>query len=74
MKSMSEAWQDLVGTVEKGVKKGSFGRVRDLRVELAGQNVVIRGKTPNHYTKQLAHHAALDVLKGYRLVNEIVVG
>lgn len=73
MMSVPVASPDLAG-IERGVVRRTFGRVRDLQVELAGQVVVLRGKVATYYTKQLAQHGALDALDGQRLVNEIVVG
>lgn len=73
MMSAAVVSPDLSG-IERGIVSRTFGRVRDLQVELAGQVVVLRGKVANYYTKQLAQHGALDLLDGHRLVNEIVVG
>lgn len=48
------------------------GRVRDLRVELHDQGVVLRGWTRAYYAKQLAQHGVME--SGFPIVaNEIEV-
>jgi hypothetical protein len=49
------------------------GRVRDLRVVLREDRVVLLGNAANYYAKQLAQHYVLKVLGAAVLVNEIEV-
>ena len=64
---------DFVGTVTQGVQRRSHGRVRNLRIELDGQTVFLRGQTASQHTKQLAQYGALDVIEDRQLINEIIV-
>jgi hypothetical protein len=64
----------LVSILADAIREGTHDRVRDLRVELDGVGVVVRGRAASYYVKQLAHRAALGVLEGGRLFNEIQVG
>jgi hypothetical protein len=64
---------ELVARVERIVRCRTGGRIRDLRVELQGTDVVISGVAPTYYAKQLATHAALDEIAGHTLTNAIEV-
>jgi hypothetical protein len=48
-------------------------RIRDLRIELCPEHVVLRGHAESFYVKQLAQHGIRDVLPKVRLENAIVV-
>ncbi len=64
---------ELVARIERIVRCRTGGRIRDLRVELQGTDVVISGVAPTYYAKQLATHAALDEIAGHTLTNAIDV-
>ena len=64
---------ELVARVERIVRCRTGGRIRDLRVDLVGTDVVISGMAPTYYAKQLATHAALDEIAGHTLTNAIEV-
>jgi hypothetical protein len=49
------------------------GRVRDLRVELHGGGLVLRGWARTYYAKQLAQHAAMEANALPILANDIEV-
>jgi hypothetical protein len=49
--------------VEDVVRSRTNGGIRDLRVDVADGTVVLTGRAVNYYTKQLATHAALDVVE-----------
>ena len=58
--------------LEALLQRRLVGRVRDLRVELHGRGVVLRGWTRTYYVKQLAQHATME--SGLQiLANEIEV-
>jgi len=63
----------LADRVERTVRCRTGGRIRDLRVQLFGEDVVLSGVTSTYYAKQLATHAALDELGGGQLTNSIEV-
>ena len=65
---------DLVSSIERKIWSRTHGRVRDLRVEIAGHSLVLRGRVPTYYTKQLAQQGALEILTGKPIVNAIDVG
>jgi hypothetical protein len=63
----------LLQQIEARVRDSTSNRVRDLLVEEAGDCVVVRGQVRTRHTKQLALHAALELLPGGRLRDQIVV-
>jgi hypothetical protein len=50
------------------------GRVRDLRVDVAENGLVIRGRAMTYYAKQLAQHIVMEMTSTPILANEIHVG
>jgi hypothetical protein len=64
---------DLVSRVERTVRCRTGGRIRDLHVELQGDDVILSGVACTYYAKQLATHAALGELDDRTLSNEIEV-
>jgi hypothetical protein len=48
-------------------------RVRDLRVEVRTDRVVLRGRTSSYHVKQLALQGAIEAYPDARLENAIVV-
>lgn len=67
------AGDDLAARVERIVRCRTGGRIRDLRVEVQGADVIISGVACTYYAKQLATHAALGELDQRKLSNEIEV-
>lgn len=49
------------------------GRVRDLRLHLEGEALVLRGHARTYYAKQLAQHAVMDATDLPIRANEIEV-
>ena len=49
------------------------GRIRDLRVQLLGTGLVLRGRATTYHAKQLAQHAAMELSEHPILANEIDV-
>lgn len=64
----------LVERIERRVRWRTSGMVRDLRVEVVGDQVVISGRTATYHVKQLATHGAQDAVPNLQLLNEIEVG
>ena len=48
-------------------------RVRDLRVILLPDGLILQGRTATYHAKQIAQHAAMEVADMPILANEIVV-
>ncbi len=70
--SLAEA-ERLVASIERAVQEETGRGVRDLRVELHEEGVLLRGRCHSYYTKQLAQHAAMAVPGGDAVTNEIEV-
>jgi hypothetical protein len=64
----------LLQQIEARVRNTTSNRVRDLLVEQADGGVVLRGQVRTRHTKQLALHAALELLPVGSLRDQIVVG
>jgi hypothetical protein len=63
----------LVSRIERIVRCRTGGRIRDLRVDVSEDYVVISGVATTYYAKQLVTHAALDEIPGRMLTNAIEV-
>lgn len=59
--------------LEQRVLRLTGRRVRDLSVEVDGEEVVIRGRASSFHVKQLAQHAVREILEFAPLRNAIVV-
>ena len=49
------------------------GRIRDLHIVVHDQGIVLGGRAPTYYVKQLAQHGVRDLLPPVRLENSIAV-
>jgi osmotically-inducible protein OsmY len=49
------------------------GRIRQLRVSATEKFVILSGACNSYHTKQLAQHAAMELLDSERLINDITV-
>ncbi len=65
--------EKLVASIEQAVWRETSGRVRDLRVEVNRQGVLLSGRCDTYYAKQMAQHAAMSVHKTLQLTNQIEV-
>jgi len=59
--------------LEFQIRERTAGRVKNLRVYRSDDGVVLQGSSHTFYAKQLAQHAALQLVPRGRLLNEIVV-
>jgi hypothetical protein len=59
--------------VERLVRSRTGGMIRELRVEVLDDEIILTGRTATYYTKQLATHAVLGLLKDATLTNDIEV-
>jgi hypothetical protein len=62
--------QDLA----RKVREWTGQRVRDLTIEVGTGGIVLRGRSPSYYVKQLAQQGVWELLPGVGLRNAIVVG
>lgn len=71
--TLEEAAQ-IAASIERAVNEYTGGAVRNLRVEVCVDRVLLRGFCQTYYCKQLAQHAAMGIPGGRVLDNEIEVG
>lgn len=64
---------ELQSELEQIVRRRTGRRVRNLRVELAGERVILRGQATSYYVKQLAQHGIFEILPRILLENTIDV-
>lgn len=64
---------DLQQTLTARVQQWTGRRVRNLRIEVSPEGVVLRGHAPTFHVKQLAQHGVRDLLPQVELHNAIVV-
>jgi len=63
---------DLLERIEEDMRRRLAGRVRDLRLILRDDGLVMRGCVRTYYSKQLAQHAIMELTK-LPIRNEIEV-
>lgn len=60
-------------SIERAVWRETGGRIRNLRVEVNEDGVLLTGRCTTYYAKQQAQHAAMRVPHDGELVNRIEV-
>jgi osmotically-inducible protein OsmY len=70
--TLAEA-EELAASIEQAVWRETGGRVRNLRVEVTGSEVLLTGRCNTYYAKQQAQHAAMGVRWDGTLTNRIEV-
>jgi len=70
--TLAEA-ERLAASIEQAVRRETGSGVKDLRVEVGGGRVRLRGHCETYYCKQLAQQAAMGVSGDDRLTNQIEV-
>lgn len=70
--TLAEA-ERLVASIERAVSRETCGGVRNLRVELSHEGILLTGRCSSYYTKQKAQHAAMGVSGSEELTNCIEV-
>lgn len=63
----------FVAKIEQVVWHATAAGVKNLRVELRGEEVLLTGQCRTYYTKQIAQHAAMQTAVGWDVVNQIDV-
>ncbi len=64
---------ELAASIERAVQRETARGIRNLRVEVSRQGVLLRGRCDTYYAKQLAQHAAMSMPGGSRVTNSIEV-
>jgi hypothetical protein len=58
----------------EGVVQRRLGtRVRNLRIVIRGEGIILQGRAATYHAKQLAQHAVMEVSAGPILANDIEV-
>lgn len=70
---MTTAGKRLAETIRGEILERTGGKIHDLRVEVRDTEVRLRGRCSTFYCKQLAQHAAMALIDGGSLTNEIEV-
>jgi osmotically-inducible protein OsmY len=68
-----EEAERLAASIERAVSRETCGGVRNLRVEVSDQGILLTGRCTSYYTKQKAQHAAMGVSGTEELTNGIEV-
>jgi hypothetical protein len=64
---------DELAALEQRVRDHLDGRISDVKFELIGEGLVLRGKTRTYYAKQLAQEIVMQASARPLLANEIEV-
>ena len=70
---LSAEAEKLAARIERAVRRGTNDKVRDLRVEIADEGILLQGRCGTYYCKQLAQHAAIALAKPEVVINQIEV-
>jgi hypothetical protein len=64
---------ETMAELEELVRQRLSGRLRDFKLSIRDDGLVLQGSTGSHHAKQLAQHALLDVTRAPIRANEIHV-
>jgi hypothetical protein len=65
--------EEFAESLESQIQRRLAGRVRDLRVVLREDGVVLKGRSATYHAKQLAQHAAMELAAVPVVANDIEV-
>lgn len=68
-----EIVDDLSSRIFKAVLRATARGIRELEVHCIDDTLFLQGRCLNYYTKQVAQQAAMNLLDGQRLQNDIRV-
>jgi hypothetical protein len=71
--SLPHPTEDEIARLEARLQACLLGRVRDFRLRLAGQGVILGGRAPTYHAKQTAQQAFMSATRWPVLANEIEV-
>lgn len=63
----------LQDVLEPRLLQRTWGRLRDVRIEVAGNRLIVQGQTDSYYVKQLAIQALLDALEGSEWIPDVEI-
>jgi osmotically-inducible protein OsmY len=64
---------EIIATIKQAILRETEGKIKNLSVVLGRRGVVLRGRCNTYYARQQAQVAAMRLLVGEPLVNEIEV-
>jgi hypothetical protein len=70
---IDNGFQDVLGQARRLLADSPFQEIRGLRVEIEDESVLLRGKVPSFYMKQVAQETLRNATRGIQLVNEVRV-
>lgn len=65
--------EEVQESLEFLIERRLSGRVRDLRIVVRDNGVILQGRAPTYHAKQLAQHAAMELAGMRILANDIEV-
>lgn len=63
----------MIESLERQICEKTSGGIRDLRVEVTDDQIIVSGRTTRYYVKQLATTAVRELLQDDQLLNRIEV-
>ena len=63
----------MIESLERQICEKTNGGIRDLRVEVTDDQIIVSGRTTRYYVKQLATTAVRELLQDDQLLNRIEV-
>lgn len=72
MPTLPAGRQTLAECVERVIQERTCGLIRGLQVEILPHEIILTGRAPTYYAKQLATHAAMNVLDSVRLLTNSI--
>ncbi|MGE0607923.1 MAG: BON domain-containing protein [Pirellulales bacterium] len=70
---MNDDQEKLAARIERLVRRQTNDKVRELRVVVLSERIILSGRCGTFYSKQLAQHAAMTLADESPLVNQIDV-
>jgi hypothetical protein len=62
-----------VARIKRAIRRNTSGGVRELKLEMRGDELLLHGKCASFYCKQVAQTTAMRYLSGQTLLNDIQV-
>jgi hypothetical protein len=70
---LPEAQRRRVARIKRAIRRTTSGGVRELKLEIRGDELLLHGQCASFYCKQVAQTTAMRYLSGETLLNEIQV-
>jgi osmotically-inducible protein OsmY len=70
---IDNGFHDVLGQAKRLLADSPFHELRLLQVEIKNDSVLLRGRVPTFYMKQLAQETVRSATRGVQLVNDVDV-